>query len=172
MKLNPAGRIPTLVHDELVLFESPAICIYICELDAESRFIPPAGHPDRPLFFQWLTYLNNTLQAEYMFWRYADRHSPDAKCVEGIRAAQEPRLAGIPTLLDQELAGKPFLLGNTLSGCDHFLFMLSLWCENLPRSPTSYSNLHRFMGEMSSRPAVQKVCEIEDIDLGRLANLG
>ena len=29
LKLNPAGRIPTLVHDGLVLFESPAICIYI-----------------------------------------------------------------------------------------------------------------------------------------------
>ena len=34
LKLNPAGRIPTLVHDDLVIFESPAICIYICELDA------------------------------------------------------------------------------------------------------------------------------------------
>ena len=39
LKLNPAGRIPTLVHGDLVLFESPAICIYICELDAGSRFI-------------------------------------------------------------------------------------------------------------------------------------
>tara|TARA_Y100000588_G_C13479772_1_gene596319 strand:- start:254 stop:460 length:207 start_codon:yes stop_codon:yes gene_type:complete len=25
LKVNPAGRIPTLVHDDLVLFESPAI---------------------------------------------------------------------------------------------------------------------------------------------------
>ena len=27
LKLNPAGRIPALVHDDLDLFESPAICI-------------------------------------------------------------------------------------------------------------------------------------------------
>ena len=39
--VEPAGRIPTLVHNELVLFESPAICIYICELDEKSQFIPP-----------------------------------------------------------------------------------------------------------------------------------
>ena len=39
LKLNPAGRIPTLVHNELILFESPAICIYICELDDHSQFI-------------------------------------------------------------------------------------------------------------------------------------
>ena len=55
LKLNPAGRIPTLVHDELVLFESPAICIYIAELDAGSQYIPPVGHLNRPLFFQWLS---------------------------------------------------------------------------------------------------------------------
>ena len=29
LQLKPAGRIPTLVHDGLVLFESPANCIYI-----------------------------------------------------------------------------------------------------------------------------------------------
>ena len=65
LKLNPSGRIPTLVHNELVIFESPAICIYICELGSKSQFIPPIGDPRRPLFFQWLTYLNNTLQAEF-----------------------------------------------------------------------------------------------------------
>ena len=167
LKLNPAGRIPTLVHNELVLFESPAICIYICELDPNSQFIPPAGRVNRPLFFQWLTYLNNTLQTEYMLWRYPDRHTTDARGIEGIKASQELRLAGILALLDQELRKKPYLLGSTVSACDHFLFMLALWCEKLSRPPTSFPNLYRFMCEMSKRAAVQRVCEIENIDLTR-----
>ncbi len=167
LKLNPAGRIPTLVHNELVLFESPAICIHICELDASSQFIPPAGHPNRPLFFQWLTYLNNTLQAEFMVWRYPDRHTTDSEGVEGIRAAQDLRLVGILTLLDEELSKKPFLLGSGISACDHFLFMLGLWCENITRPPATFANLYRFMSEMSQRIAIQKVCEIENICLGR-----
>ena len=54
LKLNPAGRIPTLVDGDLVLFESPAICIYICEFDAGLTFIPLLGHPNRPLFIQLL----------------------------------------------------------------------------------------------------------------------
>ena len=110
LKLNPAGRIPTLVHDGLVLFESPAICIYICELDAHSKFIPPVDHADRPLFFQWLTYLNNTLQAEFMVWRYPDRHTIEPEGVEGIRAAQDQRLVEILSLLNEELDKKQFLL--------------------------------------------------------------
>ena len=165
LKLNPAGRIPTLVHDDLVLFESPAICIYICELDAKSQFIPPVGHSNRPLFFQWLTYLNNTLQSEFMVWRYPDRHTADPNGIEGIKAAQDQRLISILDLLDEELEKKPFILGADVSACDHFLFMLALWCGKFSRPLTSFVNLHRFMGDMSQRAAVRKVCEIENIDL-------
>lgn len=165
LKLNPAGRIPTLVHNELVLFESPAICIYICELDEDSQFIPPVGSPIRPLFFQWLTYLNNTLQAEFMVWRYPDRHTTDANGIEHIKAAQDLRLVEILALLDEALSKKSFLLGDNVSACDHFLFMLALWCGKISRPPTSFVNLQRFMREISNRAAVKRVCEIEGIDL-------
>lgn len=167
LKLNPSGRIPTLVHDDLVLFESPAICIYICELDTSSRFIPPLGDSNRPFFFQWLAYLNNTLQAEYMLWRYSETHTTDAKNIAGIKAAQDQRLTGILTLLDEELGKKKFLLGDKISACDRFLFMLALWSENLSRPTASFANLLRFMCELSQRPAVQRVCEIKNIYLNR-----
>ena len=165
LKLNPSGRIPTLVHDELVLFESPAICIYICELDSKSLFIPPAGHPNRPLFFQWLTYLSNTLQAEFMVWRYPELHTTDTSGIEGIKTLQNQRLVEILALLDEELRTKSFLLGNNICAADHFLFMLALWCEKLSRPPTSFYNLQRFMCDISRRESVREVCKIEGIDL-------
>ena len=165
LKLNPSGRIPTLVHDDLVVFESPAICIYICELDFKSLFIPPAGHPNRPLFFQWLTYLNNTLQAEFMVWRYPHNHTADISAIEAIKNAQNQRLVEILMLLDKELKTKSFLLGDNICAADHFLFMLALWCEKLSRPPTSFNNLQRFMCDICHREAVQKVCKIEGIDL-------
>jgi len=165
LKLNPAGRIPTLVHDDLVLFESPAICIYICELDAAWRFMPSSGDPARPLFFQWLAYLNNTLQAEFMLWRYPENHTTDASDADRIKAAQDTRLVGTLTLLDDQLGKKRFMLGDSVSACDHFLFMLALWCGGVSRPPMSFPNLRRFMGEVAQRPAVQRVCDIESIEL-------
>ncbi|MEK9722946.1 MAG: glutathione S-transferase [Rhodospirillaceae bacterium] len=165
LKLNPAGRIPTLVHGELVLFESPAICIYICELDAASRFMPPPGDPIRPLFFHWLAYLNNTLQAEFMVWRYPERHTTEATGVEAIMAAQDRRLVGVLELLDGNLGAHRYMLGDDVSACDHFLFMLALWCGRLSRTLLSFPNLWRFMRDMAERPAVRRVCEIEAIPL-------
>ena len=90
LKLNPAGRIPTLVHGDLVLFESPAICVYICELDAASQFIPPLGHPNRPLFFQWLAYLVCLLLVEALLCadeilRWESRHRLHLKRLESQR---------------------------------------------------------------------------------------
>ena len=76
-----------MVDGDHVLFESPVICVYICEFDASLTFIPPLGHPNRPTFFQWLAYLNNTLQAEFMLWRYAQNYATAADSIEDIKAA-------------------------------------------------------------------------------------
>jgi glutathione S-transferase len=102
-----------------------------------------------------------------MVWRYPDHHTIDAKAIEGIKAAQDMRLVGILALLDEELGKKPFLLGDNVSACDHFLFMLALWCGKVSRPPTSFANLRRFMREMSRRTAIQRVCETENIDIDR-----
>ena len=115
--LNTPGYIPTLVKDDLVLFESPANCNYICELDTSSRFIPPLGDSNRSLFFQWLAYLNNRLQAEYMLRRYSETYTTDAKSIAGINAAQDQCLTGIFILLDEELGKKKGLIQITRFWC-------------------------------------------------------
>lgn len=51
--LNPTGRIPTLIDNDLVLFEAAAICIYLSEKDINSTLIPKMGHT-RAKFFQWI----------------------------------------------------------------------------------------------------------------------
>ena len=104
-----------------------------------------------------------------MVWRYPDRHTTAPESVEGIKAAQDLRLVEILSLLDEELGKKRYLLGSSISACDHFLFMLALWCDNISRPPASFTNLYRFMSELSLRKAIQKVCEIEKINLDRYA---
>ena len=102
-----------------------------------------------------------------MVWRYPDRHTTKTECAEEVKAAQDRRLVDILTLLDKELAKKRFLLGDNICACDHFLFMLVLWCENISQAPISFLHLRRFMNEMCQRAAVQKVCKLENIDLSK-----
>lgn len=165
LKLNPAGRIPTLIDGEQAIFESPAICIHLCEQHSEKGLIPALGNPKRPLFFQWLTYLNNTLQAELMVRYYPHRHTTDEGAIPGIIDAQDERIADALSVLDQELANKTYLLGDEISACDFFLFMLAEWSLKVKKSPMSFPNLGPYLQRLAQYPTIREVCEIEDIDL-------
>lgn len=167
LALNPAGRIPTLVDGELVLFESPAICLHLAEQHPEAGLVPPPGNPDRPLFFQWLMYLTNTLQAEQMVYFYPDKHTDDTDGAAAVRAAQERRVTEMLALLDRELKNKDFLVGDRLSACDYFLLMLCIWVDDFTQPPLSFSNLNKYLRALTKRPAVRDVCRKEKIDLSQ-----
>ncbi|MGR5063256.1 glutathione S-transferase family protein [Photobacterium sp. DNB22_13_2] len=165
LKLNPAGRIPTLIDNGMVLFESPAICIHLCEQHPEYDLIPKLGSNDRPLFFQWLTYLNNTLQAELMVRYYPHRHTNDESTIANVVAAQDDRIADALAVIDKQLAGKTYLLGEKITACDFFLFMLAEWSLPIKKSPLQFVHLAAYLKRLSQHPTIKAVCEIEGIDL-------
>ena len=173
LKLNPTGRIPTLVEvsensdSPLVVFESAAICMYLCDKNPQSNLMPEIGDPDRALFYQWLMYLNNTLQAELMIYFYPDKHTDDTenKSISAIVSAQETRITAMFELLDKELADKEFLVGNCVTVCDFFLFMLAVWADELETPPLSWPNLSRYLRNLAKRPSVIQVCNKENLSL-------
>ena len=165
LKLNPAGRIPTLVIDGQAIFESPAICIHICELHPEHALLPALGDRNRPLFFQWLAFLNNTLQAELMVRYYPHRHTNDESTIPNVVTAQDQRIADALSIINDQLAHNEYLLGDKLSACDYFLFMLAEWSLPVKQSPLTFNNLAMYLQRLSQNPTVEAVCALEDIDL-------
>jgi len=165
LKLNPAGRIPTLIDDHMVLFESPAICIYLCEENPEKELMPSLGSPNRAKFFQWLTFLNNTLQAELMIYYYPEKHTTNKNCISSIVEAQEERIAEALSILNKELENKEYLLGEKITACDFFLFMLALWSLKIKKSPLTFSNINPYLKKLAKHKTIQSVCKKEKIDL-------
>ena len=72
LKLNPNARVPTLVHGDRVIYEAAAILLYLCENHPEAGLMPLPGAPGRERFLQWLFWLTNTLQIEFLHWFHAD----------------------------------------------------------------------------------------------------
>ena len=50
MALNPTGRIPMLVDGNLVIFESAAICLHLCDQNPQANLMPKVGDPNRAGF--------------------------------------------------------------------------------------------------------------------------
>ncbi|WP_444912422.1 glutathione S-transferase family protein [Microbulbifer sp. PAAF003] len=165
LALNPSGRIPTLIDNGQPLFESAAICIHLSETNPSSNLIPEIGSPDRALFFQWMMYLTNTVQAELMVYFYPQKHTTDERGVKNITQAQEIRITEMLKLLDNELEGKDYLVGRSISACDFFLFMLPVWSDEFKRPPLSFKNLARYLRKLALRDSVVSVCKKEGLSL-------
>ncbi|MGF1720665.1 glutathione S-transferase family protein [Vibrio kyushuensis] len=165
LRLNPTGRIPTLVINEQPIFESPAICTYICELHPKSGLMPSIGNPLRPLFFQWLAFLNNTLQAELMIRYYPHRHTNDETNIPSIIAAQDDRIADALSIINDQLKHNDYLVGDSLTACDYFLFMLAGWSLPVKKSPLAYNHLAMYLKRLCKNSTIQFVCDFEGIDI-------
>ncbi|MEO7939753.1 MAG: glutathione S-transferase N-terminal domain-containing protein, partial [Burkholderiaceae bacterium] len=53
-QLNPNGLVPTLVDGELVLYESAAICLHLCDTHPQAGLAPVPGSAERAHFYKWL----------------------------------------------------------------------------------------------------------------------
>lgn len=164
ISLNPTGRIPTLSEGNLVIFESAAICLHLCENHPNLGLIPSIGDPLRAKFYQWLFYLNSTIQPELMMYFYPQKHT-EGEETKSIALAQESRVTEMFSLIDKELEGKDFLVGPRVSVCDYFLFMLSHWASNFSQPPLSFRHLGSYLRKLAEREAVISVCKTEGTSL-------
>ena len=165
LQLNPSGRIPTFVDDELILSESAAICLYLADLKADANLIPALGSPARAKCYQWLMYLTNTLQAEIMLFSYPEKYTHTATASQNLVIKAEQNINAMLTLIDKELADKDYLLGENLSVCDFYLFMLAVWADELEKPPLAFFNLTSYLKILAQHPAIIKVCDKEGLSL-------
>ncbi len=163
LKLNPNGRVPTLVDGDLVVFESAAICLHLVDRHPDAGLAPPVGTPERARFYQWLVYLTNTVQADMMPYFYPQRFAPPEDA-ERVKAIMVDRLMDQFSLLDRELEGRNYLLGDRFTAVDAYLFMLARWTRHMPRKARDLPNLGPYLARVQARPSVQAVYAAEDCE--------
>lgn len=157
LKLNPAGVIPTLVDGDLVVCETAAILMHLADKFAEKGWIPPLQSAERAHCYRWLTYLTNTVQAEFLHYFYSDRHGgDDAAMQEAVKQRAAARLGDMFDLLDRALAdsGGPFLLRAQHSIADIFLFMMCRWSRGMANPARNRPHLAKLVAMMVARPGV------------------
>ncbi len=164
LRLNPNGRIPTLVDGDLVLFEAAAICLHIADRHPEAELSPAQGSLDRSYFYQWLTFLTNTIQPDCMAFHYPEKYTADPSGISAVRQQAECRLAAGFSVLERALDDSPYLVGRRYSACDAYLLMLCTWARRLSNPPTELPRLRRSLDTVASRPAVERAYSAEGLD--------
>ena len=163
LKLNPNGLIPILIDGDLVLYETAAICLHLVDTHPQAGLAPAVGTPARALFYKWLVWLTNTLQAALILYFYPERWADTKEAIAQVKAHAEAKIGTLLDQLEAELArhGKPWLLGETFSAVDPYALMLCRWTRGFTRPARGLSQLGPYLQRVLALPGVQRVFERE-----------
>lgn len=153
LRMNPAGRVPTLIVDGAPHAESASLLMLLAERHPDRAFAPPPGSATRADWLERMIYLANTLLPAMRDWFYADKDG-DPQGAEAVKSLARRRIEGAWERLDAVLAdGRTHLLGNQLTTADFLAVMLMRWSRNMPRPATSWKHLAAYVQKLRARPS-------------------
>ncbi len=153
--VNPMERVPALVDGDFVLWESNAICQYICDLQGDTTLYPhnPRVRADinRWLFWQGTDWSPATAPMAYENFvkKVFFKAEPDLARV----AAAEKAFHVVAGILDKHLEGRRFLVSDNFTLADIAIAALMTFAVpgKYPMEP--YANLRRYNAELDEIPA-------------------
>lgn len=164
LRLNPAGRVPTLVVDGVPRHESAALLMLLAERHADAGLAPTRGSPARGEWFEWMIYLANTVLPAMRDWFYAGSDG-DPAGAEAVRALAQRRIEAACARLDTHLGdGRAYLTGDRLSTADLLALVLMRWTRNMPHPATAgWPHLAAYIRRLRALPSFIEVNEREKL---------
>jgi glutathione S-transferase len=157
LRLNPAGRVPTLVVDGVPHGESAALLMLLAERHPETAMMPLLNSPDRADWLEAMVYLANTLLPAMRDWFYASQDG-DPTGVEAVTALARRRIEAAWDRLETRMAdGRSYLVGERLSTVDLLATMLMRWSRNMPRPATAWPHLAAYAVRIHALPSFIEV---------------
>ncbi len=167
LAINPNGRIPVIIDttaDDFAVFESGAILIYLAE---KTGLFLPNDLKKRSVVMQWLMFqmagIGPMMGQLNVFYRYIPKNIPFA--IERYHS----EVCRLFKVLDNRLTGNEYLAGEySIADIANWCWVRSYKWSGIDISP--YPNLHRWLKQIRSRPAVDTGIKIPVDMAGVLAN--
>lgn len=158
LAINPNGKVPVIVHDGTVLWESSAIAMYLGEVFGVEKGLYPAPGLTRGVAMKWIAWTNVSLGDAVSRWLYntmewVPAEQRNAKTGE-VAKAEVHRLLGI---LDQSLEGNEYLCGASFTLADAHLHSFIDWLRMMNVDFAPFPRIEAWSKRCSSRPAYQRV---------------
>ena len=158
LQLNPNGKVPCLVDEDFVIWESLAINHYLAE-----RYKPEllgAGAKEKGLVQQWSVWALAELQPPLVDILIQMMFVPeDRRDQNVIRKAQEKLPANLK-VLDQALSGRTYLVGSHVTLADLNTASVINIAQALKQDIESYQNIMYWFNRMKERPSFAKFADL------------
>jgi glutathione S-transferase len=144
---HPHGKVPAISDDGEVIFESPAIALYLTDRFPKAGLGPLAGERGRGAYLSWLVYYGSVMEPSFMS---KFLNTPVPRGSAGWVVLEEAMEFVIATL-----SKSPYLLGDKFSAADVLYgttFAMFGQSAMLPKSPV----IEEYANRVIARPAYQR----------------
>jgi glutathione S-transferase len=143
---HPDKKVPALAHDDVLVTESAAICLYLTDLHPEAGIGPVVGDPTRGAYLTWLAYYAGVIEpvVTVEFARLGS-HPVLVRTFRGLKEMNERVRDG--------LAANAYLLGESFSAADLLLGSLGHFARDMlpPGDPVD-----DYLARLNARPALAR----------------
>jgi glutathione S-transferase len=131
--LQPQAKVPAIVIDGEPLFESSAICTYLCDLVPDNHLIAAAGTRARALHDQWVSFSQSEIEG--YLWSNAKHQSfyPEEKRIPAVIECNNEEIARGLAVLDKVLGTSEFLIDDRFGVTDVIVGWTLNWARRQGR---------------------------------------
>lgn len=135
LKINPMGKVPTLVHRGTVITENAAICAYLADAFPQKKLAPALDDPERGAYYRWMFFAASCIEAAML-----DKSHPRKGELTSSQLGHGNYHDVVATL--EKAVGNGFLVKNQFTAADLYM--------------CSYLEWYIFMKELEPKPVFTK----------------
>ena len=149
--LHPQGKIPSAKVGDLMLFESVAICEYLCDIHPHNRLLGESGSVDRAIHTQWASFAQSEIES-YLWHNFQlDRNSPEANSFAGVKDLNRGiALSGL-NVINDHLENSEYFGGSLFTLTDIVVGWTLNWARRL-KLIEEFPAIKAYLATLMSRP--------------------
>ena len=164
LKLNPRGRVPTLVTGDQVLTENVGIITYFAGGYPDANIWPKKTW-DQAKAVSTMAWLSNTVHPAYGHYVRAARYVDGDDHQAAVKEKGLANFRGYLEEIDKLLEGHKWSIANHYTAVDPYLLVFYRWGNRAKLPVRDLKNYTALVDRVMSRAAVHKVMQDEGITL-------
>jgi glutathione S-transferase len=159
LAINPNGRLPVIVDDGFVLFESLAITMYLAKKHAPGKLYPATIEGEARLW-QWTSWALTEVDRGVNIWSLHAVRLPEAERDVAKREEALKVVAAPFKVLDAAVAAQPYLLGDNFTVAD--LNVAAVISRAVDMDLSAVPNLKAWLTRCLERPAARRALALKN----------
>ncbi len=148
LAINPLGRVPALVHGDVVVTETAAICLYLAEQFPQSGLCIDVNTQQRGEFLRWMFFAPVTMEPAII---------SRAMGFENTEYKPFASVEDVAATVAATLANQDFLMGDVFTAADVVVGSGVNWGLNMMPVLPKLPELTAYWERLNERPAWQRV---------------